>query len=256
MLTLYLACLVFGGILLTISLFAGGDADTDMDHSLDVHGDVDMDHSLDIHADMDHSLDVHADVGDVVADVGMDAGDVGADVGDFDAGDADVPAEMTVDSDHPAVTSVQDASAAGETSLLASAFQFFSFRNLIYMTTFFGMTGSVLTWLAMPYGVTLGSSLGMGLFAGVVGHRFMKYLRGSESGQAVHVHQLIGHKGTVSLPPTKTRKGKVRIVTGGNVIELIALLHEDSEAEELGCGEPIFILSLDKDVAYVDRADF
>jgi len=84
----------------------------------------------------------------------------------------------------------------------------------------------------------------------------MRYLRGSESGQTVHVHQLIGHKGPVSLPPSKTRKGKVRIVAAGNVIELIALVHEDSPEEEIPYGEAIFILSLEGDVAYVDRADF
>ncbi|MBN1446312.1 MAG: hypothetical protein JXA28_00155 [Bacteroidetes bacterium] len=247
MLTLYLACLVFGGILLTISLFAGGDADTDMDHSLDVHGDVDMDHSLEMHADMDHSLDVHADVQ-------TGTGDFDANAGEMHAGGSDLPVE--VDADHPAVVSVQDADTATHGSALSAAFEFFSFRNLVYMTTFFGMTGSVLTWLAMPFTLTLGSSIGMGFFAGMVGHRFMKYLRGSESGESLHVTQLIGHKGTVTLPPTKTRKGKVRIVAVGNVIELIALLHEDSQEEELHFGDPIFILSIEKDVAVVDKADF
>ena len=250
MLTLYLACLAFGGVLLTISLFAGGDSDSDIDanHSLDVHGDVDVDHSLDVHADVS---DVPADIGDMDADIG--GGDIEA-AGDI--GGSDIPAGATVDADHPAVATVEDAAGAGHASPLAAAFEFFSFRNLVYMTTFFGLTGSVLTWLAMPFGITLGSALGMGLFAGVVGHRFMRYLRGSESGQAVHVHQLIGHKGAVSLPPSKTRKGKVRIVTGGNVIELIALVHEDAPDEEIPYGEEIFILSLEKDVAYVDRADF
>lgn len=242
MLTLYLACLAFGGVLLTISLFAGGDADSDIDadHSLDMHGDVDVDHSLDVHSDIGGDADISG------TDIDT-AGEVGG---------SDIPAEATVDADHPAVASVEDAGSAAHASPLAAAFEFFSFRNLVYMTTFFGLTGSVLTWLAMPFGLTLGSAIGMGLFAGVVGHRFMRYLRGSESGETVHVHQLIGHKGTVSLPPTKTRKGKVRIVTGGNVIELIALVHEDSAVEEIAYGEEIFILGLEMDVAYVDHADF
>ncbi len=246
MLTLYLACLVFGGVLLTISLFAGGDADTDMDHSADLQGDMDMDHSLDMHADvdMDHTLDVH---GEMDAVVEMQA----------EFGDGDLPAEMTVDADHPAVTAMDDVHGGGHgPSALSAAFEFFSFRNMVYMTTFFGMTGSVLTWLAMPFGLTLGSSIGMGLFAGMVGHRFMRYLRGSESGEALHIRSLIGHAGRVTLPPTKTRKGKVRIETAGQSIELLALLHEDSTVDDLHVGDRVFILALNEDVVLIDRGDF
>ena len=136
MLTLYLACMVFGGVLLTISLFAGGDADTDVDHSMDMHGDVDMDHTLDVHADIDHSLDVHADL-EMDTAVEMQA----------EFGDSDLPAEMTVDADHPAVAAVDDIDAGGHGgSALSAAFEFFSFRNMVYMTTFFGVTGSVRTY--------------------------------------------------------------------------------------------------------------
>jgi len=248
MLTLYLACLAFGGVLLTISLFAGGDADADVDHSMDMHADADFDHSLDMHADveMDHSLDMHADV-DMDSSV-----DVSADIAD-----GALPVEVTVDADHPVVASVDDASSlAHSSSALSAAFEFFSFRNLVYMTTFFGLTGSVLTWMAMGFALTLGSSIGMGLFAGVVGHRFMRYLRSSESGQALHIGQLIGHAGTVVIPPTKSRRGKIRIVRSGQVVELLALLHESSEAEELRPGDQVFVLTLEKDVVLVDKADF
>jgi hypothetical protein len=248
MLTLYLACLAFGGVLLTISLFAGGDADADVDHSLDMHADADFDHSLDVHAevDVDHSLDVHADV-DVDHSLDVHA----------DAGDGNFPAEVELDADHPAVASVNNAASVGHSSsALSAAFEFFSFRNLVYMTTFFGLTGSVLTWLAMGFGLTLSSSIGMGLFAGVVGHRFMKYLRGSESGQALHIGELIGHAGTVVIPPTKVRRGKIRITRSGQVVELLALLHESSEADELRPGDQVFVLTLEKDVVLVDKADF
>ncbi len=249
MLTLYLASLVFGGILLTISLFAGGDADSDVDHSLDAHADVDMDHSLDMHADvdMDHSLDVHADL-----DGGMDL-DTDIEL-DADVGGGDLPVE--IDADHPAVASVEDVEVDHHGGMLSAAFEFFSFRNLVYMTTFFGMTGSVLTWLAMPFGLTLGSSIGMGFFAGMVGHRFMKYLRGSESGQALQLQDLIGHTGKVTLPPTKERKGKILISTARENIELIALQHADSQAGELRPGDQVFILRVERDLVYIDQADF
>ena len=251
MLTLYLACLIFGGILLTISLFSGGDADSDMDHSLDAHADVDMDHSLDMHADvdMDHTLDMHADMDggmDFDSDVDMHA----------DVGGGDVPAEIDVDAGHGDVVPVEDVAGDAHGGALHAAFEFFSFRNIVYMTTFFGMTGSVLTWLAMPFGLTLGSSVGMGFFAGMVGHRFMKYLRGSESGEALQLTDLIGHTGKVTLPPAKDRKGKILVSTARENIELIAVQHPDSEVEQLRPGDEVFILHVEKNIVFVDRADF
>lgn len=254
MLTLYLACLVFGGVLLAISLFSGGDTDSDMDHSLDAHGDLAGDPSMDVHGDIaaDHTLDMHTDANlDAASDfIAEQALEVHVDtVGHL-------PTDATIDSDHPAIISVYDSAAAVDAPMVHSAFEYFSFRNFIYTTTFFGMTGTALTWLTMPFGVTLGSSIGMGLFAGYVGHRFMRYLRSSESGQVLHVATLLGHQATVALPPTKVRKGKVRVMTGGQIIEMLALLHEDSEADEMRQGERVFIVAIDKNVAFVDRADF
>ncbi|MCB2203902.1 hypothetical protein KQI65_04080 [bacterium] len=246
MLTLYLACLVFGGVLLTISLFAGGDADADVDHGMDLQGDVDMDHSIDLHGDvdMDHTLDLQGDV-DTAVDL------------QAEFGEGDLPADMTVDGGHPAVDTVQDIESGGHgTSALSAAFEFFSFRNMVYMTTFFGLTGSVLSWLTMPFGLTLGSSIGMGLFAGVVGHRFMRYLKGSESGDALHIASLIGHVAVVTLPVTKFRRGKVRVEAAGQIVELLSLLHESSEADEVRPGDRVFILALEKDVVLVDKGDF
>jgi hypothetical protein len=253
MLTLYLACLVFGGVLLAISLFTGGDTDSDMDHSLDVHGDLAADTAMDIHGDVsvDHSLDVHADAdfhasGDFIAEQALEihADTVGH-----------LPSDASIDTDHPAVISMQGQT-GGDAPTVHSAFEYLSFRNFVYTTTFFGMTGTALSWLAMPFGVTLGSSIGMGLFAGYVGHRFMRYLRSSESGQVLHVATLLGHQAIVSLPPTKERKGKVRVAAGGQIIEMLALLHEDSEVDEIRQGELVFIVAFDKEVAFVDRGDF
>ena len=235
MLTLYLACLVFGGVLLAISLFSGGDSGSDMDHSLDAHGDFAGDHSLDAQASdlvVDQAMEVHADMA------------------------GHLPVDAHIDAAHPAIVSMEQGGAGEGAPTVHSAFEYFSFRNFVYTTTFFGLTGSVLTWLAMPSAVTLLSSVGMGIFAGYVGHRFMRYLRASESGEALHVATLIGHPATVSLPPSKQGKGKVRVENAGQIIEMLALLHEDSEAESLAPGERVFIVAIDRDVAYVDRADF
>jgi membrane protein implicated in regulation of membrane protease activity len=227
MLTLYLACLVFGGVLLAISLFTGGDADSAADQPLDAP-------ALDAPAELTAgpALEVHADTA------------------------GHLPTDAAIDGDHPAVLSVQDGHGGGVAPTVHSAFEYFSFRNFVYSTTFFGLTGSALTWLAMPFTLTLVSSVGMGVFAGYVGHRFMRYLRGSESGESLHVASLLGHPATVVLPPTKERKGKVRITISGHRVEMLALLHADAAADDLRAGERVFIVAIDRDVAHVDRADF
>ena len=266
MLTLYLACLVFGGVLLAISLFTGGDAESDMDHSLDAHADMDAHADLGSHADFDAQaeLEAHGDFG------GETSGDIDAGTetpSDFAAEQAlevhadtagHLPAGASLDSGHPAILSVHDVQPAGEAPSVHGAAEYLSFRNFIYSTTFFGLTGSVLTWMAMPFAVALGSSVGMGLFAGYVGHRFMRYLRGSESGEGMHVAALLGHPATVVLPPTKQHKGKIHVTIAGQRVLMLALLHADAddEATELRPGEHVFVVAIDRDVAYVDRGDF
>ncbi len=239
MLTLYIACLLFGGILLTISLFTGGDTDTDMDHSLDAHADFDA------HVDFDHSLDVHADV-DIGSD--MDVGgevDVHADVG----GHADL-VEAHVDMETQADVE------AGHHGVMASAFEFFSFRNMVYLTTFFGMTGTVLTLLQMPFTLTLASSGVMGVFAAGVGYKFMGYLKDTESGKILDVRDLTGHTAMVILPISKKKKGKISIEIGGREVQLLAMIDASGNAEQITSGSIVLILRFEKDVAYVVEADF
>jgi hypothetical protein len=222
MLTLYLACLISGAGLLAISLFTGGDGDADVDHSLDAH--ADLDHTLDAPADALHSIEAHGG-GDAITIVG-DAQPLPSDVG---------PAQH------------------GE---LSSAFQFFSFRNIVYLTTFFGLTGSVLTLLGTAGVVTLLSSFGMGAFAMMVGHKFMRYLKESESGQSIHAREFIGHIATVTLPPARNRFGKIRLTVGAHTIEFTAVVHPECRTDEFRTGDRVLILDMEKNVACIDEAEF
>jgi membrane protein implicated in regulation of membrane protease activity len=232
MLTLYLACLISGAILLVISMFSGGDAE--VDQGLDAHGD--FDHSLEAHGEITHSIEAHADAATDVDAVGT--------IGHSTA--THVPAEA----------GHGDTGHTGNDGALAAAFQFFSFRNMVYLTTFFGLTGSALTWLGTGTLVTLLSSIGMGGFAMTVGHKFMRYLKDTESGQSLHEHDLVGHVGVVTLPPTKQRKGKIRVTIGGQTLELLAIVQEDSVREEFRFGEHALILEFEKNIAEIDEADF
>ncbi len=65
---IYVGCLVFGGSLVTLSLFADHDTDADMDADLDVDVDMDCDVELDADLDADHdfSAPTSVDVGDAL----------------------------------------------------------------------------------------------------------------------------------------------------------------------------------------------
>jgi membrane protein implicated in regulation of membrane protease activity len=232
MLTLYLACLISGAILLVISMFSGGDGD--MDHGIEAHGD--FDHGLEAHGDIAHSIEAQTDV-----------------AADADAGGAIEHATAT----HAVVQPGHgDAGQAGSDGALAAAFQFFSFRNFVYLATFFGLTGSALTYLGTGTLLTLLSSIGMGGFAMTVGHKFMRYLKDTESGQSLHERDLVGHVGVVTLPPTKERKGKIRVSIGGQTLEFLAIVQADSAREEFRFGEQALILEFEHNVAEIDVADF
>lgn len=188
MFTVYLACLLFGGVLLLFSMF-GGDAET---------GDV---------ADADIDLD------------------------------ADLDTEMHGEGWHAAA-------------------QFLSFRNIVFFLAFFGLTGTVLSWLAIPGAVTFGVSLAMGLFTATLSHRFFKYLKQSESGAGQELRELEGMAAKVIVGPAKGRRGKIMIAAGDRQLQLLAEVADEASREVFSSGEQVFILRVDDGVAYVVEKDF
>ncbi|MAT38323.1 MAG: hypothetical protein CL946_01825, partial [Ectothiorhodospiraceae bacterium] len=142
MLTLYLVCLGFGGILLALQMLTGG---SDMDHDAG----ADIDHDLDMHTDVDHSLDIGDGEVDLSTDVDADTSvdlqsDVGHDIHPMHTGTA------------PEHVQPQD---------VGDSIKFFSLRTVIFFTAFFGLTGSVLSWMSIAFLPTLLSAVGMGGFA-------------------------------------------------------------------------------------------
>jgi membrane protein implicated in regulation of membrane protease activity len=119
MLTIYLACLLFGGVLLAVAILLGGDHDLGSDAGFDLH--TDMDHGgFDLHSDMD----VHADVS---TDMHTD----------FHAHAESTP--------------------SGEG--MGAAAQWLSFRNIIFFIAFFGLTGTALTLVSGPVVAAVGAVL-------------------------------------------------------------------------------------------------
>ena len=220
MLTVYLACLVVGGVFVGLSAFAGGhDSDADVDHDLDheidvdVDADIDVDADADVDADVDHELDGHADVGHDLA-----------------------PGHLT-----------DDAQAVGEGRGLRRRripwMPFLSLRFWTFGSAFFGLTGTLLTLLTAagePLGVVLAG--GTGLVAGLGMATLAHSMRRGISADEIRVSDYPGQLGELVLPLRKGGKTRVRVKIRHRERELGA---RTVEPLALPKGARVVVLSLD-----------
>ncbi|MDX9790644.1 MAG: hypothetical protein WC313_07970 [Candidatus Kapaibacterium sp.] len=207
MFTLYLAFLIFGGILLGASFinFGGGE---DVSHSDGGHA-GDSDFGNDIDNNLEHGSESSA------------------------------LEKVTTNLDHHGIAK--------------EAAQFFSFRNFVYFSTFFGLTGTFFSLLSFSQLVTFISSLGMGTISYVFGYWLMKYLRNTESGEEVKMREIVGRKGMVGITVGKDKRGKVIIEVGSYSREYTATLSESSEADFLQPRENILVIDIAGDCLIVDK---
>ncbi len=214
MFIVYLACLIFGGILVLFSLLSGGHSN-DMDtHSIDSH-------------DIDHQI------------------------GDSHSG------EISTDNHHVEINKEFSAKSLGydNSSILSEIGKVFNFRNILYFITFFGLSGTLGSFLDFGSILTFLSSTLIGSLAAGFGYSFMKYLRKSESGEGLEISSLQGHNGVAALPITKYRKGKVIIESYGSTNEIIARLNPASDVEEIKKGDKIVIIEFENKIAIIDKFD-
>jgi hypothetical protein len=198
MYTLYLVCLIFGGIFIAISIFAGGHGDVDVHGDLDFHGDVD------VHTDL-HDADFHSDGGEGIA----------------------------------------------------AAARFLSLRNLIFFAAFFGLTGTLFTFLAIPDLVTLVSAGVMGLVAGGSMHKLITYLRSSEVGEeSGSVADLEGAAAKVFIDVSKRQRGKISVRKGDRWMHFVAMVHEDAGRDRFKAGETVTIVRMNDGTAYIAGESF
>ncbi|MCB9783400.1 MAG: hypothetical protein H6751_10605 [Candidatus Omnitrophica bacterium] len=195
MITIYLACLIFGGALLLFTMLFGGDSDLDfdMDGGLDFDTDVDL--------DTDADFDVHGEG-------------------------------------------------------LMAAIQFLSFRNLIFFSAFFGLTGSLLTWTGSSFLVTLISAIVMGLFAAILCHKLMIYLKTSESGEVSNLSECVGLNARITLPVAVGQRGKISISTNERKIQMLAEVAEEATKKNFSEGENATIVRFVDGVAHIAGEDF
>jgi len=166
----------------------------------------------------------------------LGGGDADADA-DFDAGpDGDV-AEMD-----------------GEG--LAAAARFLSFRDLVFFVTFFGLTGTLLTLLAIGPLLTPVFSVAVGLGAGALVHRVMVSLARTESGELAEGSALEGTLASVIVGIDRKHQGKIAVNGGDHTFQMVACLHEQAEAKRLRVGDEVVIVRVVDGVAQVAGKSF
>ncbi len=222
MLTLYLVCLVFGGVFLGLSLFGGADGHADAPGEVDLSTDVDVSGDMGLaatHADLSGHLDAPGD-----PDVGHASGGEG------------------------------DGSSQGE-GLLA-AVRYLSLRNLIFFTAFFGLTGTLLTLFEAARLPTLVAALGFGGAAGLAIDRTMAYLRRSESGALPSLSALGGARARVLVGIDATHAGKVVVLTQEQTQQIVARRHQKAAVDRFAAGDTVVIVRFQDGVALVAEPTF
>ncbi|MBW1876798.1 MAG: NfeD family protein [Deltaproteobacteria bacterium] len=228
MLPIYLGTLVFGGLLVAVSLLFGGenadvDADADADFDLDADTDVDLD--LDADADVDLDLDADADV-----DLDLDAdADVDLDV-DHDSSIADLV--------HHGVEGTHD----------AMWLPFLSLRFWTFSMASFGLMGVLLTLILGQVIATLPIALVTGVSIGTFAAWFFRRLKHDTVTADTGLRQYIGAEARVLLPIRPGQTGKIVIDTLAGQVELHAVT---GDAEEIPRGGRVLVAHIEGDKADV-----
>lgn len=137
-----------------------------------------------------------------------------------------------------------------------AALRYFSLRNVVFFTAFFGLTGSVLSLLDAHRVVAFALAVTMGIFASTLLSKMVRFLRRTEVGELACLNRLEGSKARVLVDFSRERRGKVLIQSGGNTLQLIARVAEESKRDSYGYGDCVIIVHIIDGVAHVAEETF
>jgi membrane protein implicated in regulation of membrane protease activity len=168
-------------------------------------------------------------------------------VGDADTDfDADVDLDLDLDADTDLDLSPHDVtSSAG--SVLQSLF---SFRTLVFVSAFFGITGLVLPLTGAGDVTTFVSAVAVGGVAGFVNDRLIRYVKRTSGGISDRTANLAGRSGRVSLPVSTGRRGQVIVEVEGHTMKLVAEPFGNNDFE-FDQGDRVVVVEVDHGVARV-----
>lgn len=171
--------------------------------------------------------------------------------------DADGDADLHLHADAGGSSTVGDVEAgavAGEGVI--AALKYFSLRNVVFFTAFFGLTGSVLSLLHAHRIVTLLLAIAMGVFASTLISKMVRFLRNTEVGELAYLSRLEGFKARVLVDFSRGQRGKVLVQSGGNTLQLLARVAEESKYDAYGHGDCVTIVHVRDGVALVAEETF
>jgi len=145
---------------------------------------------------------------------------------------------------------------AVDTHGVAEAARFMSFRGLVFFAAFFGLTGTALTWIGTPFFLTLVSAFGMGVLAAAGIQKTLGYLQRTESGRVLNLRDIEGSKATVVVGFSRGRRGKIRVATTEQFLQLLATVAEESKKSEFAAGDVVTVVRMDDDLAQVSEESF
>lgn len=133
--------------------------------------------------------------------------------------------------------------------------EFLSVRALFYFLAGFGATGFLLeSFTAASTGVAALWAVVTGLLAALAAAAIYWGVRSTESGMVPEGHDhLVGLPAQVVIPVIESRRGKVRVISGGREVELLARLYGPEDAD---CprGATVVIVDVVGDTALITPA--
>ena len=127
----------------------------------------------------------------------------------------------------------------------------FSIRALFLFAAFFGLTGSVLTWLGSAEPLVAVLSVLTGLLIGLGGNYVIKRFAYEQVSSDVSIDDLRGKTAQVMIPFEGDEKGKITLVARGNRLQLVARALDDESHEAFRRGEEVVVVRMNGRVAEV-----
>lgn len=163
---------------------------------------------------------------------------------DVDA-DADFDADFDADVDVDADASIVGSAGAGVADAVLSIF---SFRAMVFLLAFFGVTGLILRGLGVGSFFTFVLAVAMGLFAGYLHARLFAYLKRSSVGGMTTDSDLRGSRAKVVVPILENGRGRIEVDVDGQPVYLTAKAFGGGTYEK---GERVVVVEIDDGTALV-----
>lgn len=183
--------------------------------------------------------------------------DVDADA-DFDAGghveiDTDTDSDLHFEAHADTDTDLDHGADAGHAEV--GFVDLLTLRFVFLFAAFFGLTGTLLSLIDAGETFTLSVSVLTGLVVGLGGNYFIKTVGYRRVSSDITGQDLIGRTAQVMLPFSPGEHGKIRLVSKGRQVTMVASSLDDDSDEDYNEGDSVVVVGLKGSVAEVIKPD-